>query len=154
MAKEIERKFVVSGNGWRRRATRGKVIRQAYLAATDAMSLRVRTIGKTKAYLTIKGNRSGSVRSEFEYPIPFKDARALMKLRTGHLIKKRRHIIKAGKAHFEIDVFQGDHRGLVVAEVELSKPHARFERPEWLGKEVTDEERYYNASLARAGFSG
>jgi adenylate cyclase len=149
MAKEIERKFLVSGGGWRKHADRGKAIRQAYLALTGTMSLRVRTIGKAKAYLTIKSTRSGAARSEFEYPIPVKDARALMKLRTGRLIEKRRHVVKAGNAHFEIDVFKGDHRGLVIAEIELSTPRARFDRPKWLGEEVTDEERYYNASLAR-----
>jgi adenylate cyclase len=72
-----------------------------------------------------------------------------MKLRLGHLIKKRRHIAKAGKTKFEIDVFNGDHAGLVIAEVELSTERSRFERPEWLGKEVTKDRRYYNASLAR-----
>jgi adenylate cyclase len=150
MAKEIERKFLVSGNGWRTRADRGRAIRQAYLALTDTISLRVRTIGNAKAYLTIKSAQSGATRSEFEYPIPLKDARALMKLRTGRLIEKRRYLFKAGNAHFEIDVFEGDHRGLVIAEIELSTRRARFHRPEWLGKEVTDEECYYNANLAIA----
>jgi adenylate cyclase len=148
MAKEIERKFLVSGNGWRKRANRGKVIRQAYLALTDAISVRVRTIGSKTAYVTIKGTRSGATRSEFEYPIPLKDARALMKLRTGLVIEKRRHVVKLGKARFEIDVFKGKHRGLVIAEIELPTERARFERPKWLGKEVTDEKRYYNATLA------
>jgi adenylate cyclase len=149
MARETERKFLVLGNDWRKRADRGKAIRQAYLALTDTMSLRIRMIGKTKAYLTVKGERSGAVRAEFEYPIPLQDARALMKLRTGRLIKKRRHVVKAGKAKFEIDVFKGDHRGLVIAEIELPTGRARFERPEWLGREVTEEERYYNANLAK-----
>jgi adenylate cyclase len=149
MAKEIERKFLVSGNGWRKRADRGKPIQQAYLAQTDTVSLRIRTVGKARAYLTIKGARSGATRSEFEYPIPLKDAQALMKLRTGRVIRKRRHVVKSGKSNFEIDVFKGDHRGLVIAEVELPTRLARFDRPEWLGKEVTDEERYYNANLAK-----
>jgi adenylate cyclase len=150
MAKEIERKFLVSGSGWRKRADRGRPIQQAYLAFTDAISLRVRKVGKTKAYLTIKSARPGMSRSEFEYQIPVEDARALMKLRTGRLIKKRRHVVKSGKANFEIDVFKGHHRGLVLAEVELSRSRARFDRPHWLGKDVTDEERYYNASLAKS----
>src|SRR5262245_47448921 len=149
MPKEIERKVLVSGNGWRKRADRGKAIRQAYLALTDTISLRVRTVG-AKGYLTIKSAQSGTTRSEFEYPIPAKDARALMKLRTGRLIKKRRHIVKSGKTRFEVDVFKGDHRGLVIAEIELPTARSRFDRPAWLGKEVTDEKRYYNASLASA----
>ena len=150
MPKEIERKFLVSGKGWRERADRGKAIRQAYLALTDTISLRVRTISNDKAYLTIKSAQSDTTRSEFEYSIPLKDARALMKLRTGRLIEKRRHVVKAGKARFEVDVFKGNHSGLVIAEIELSTRLARFERPEWLGKEVTGEKRYYNANLANS----
>jgi adenylate cyclase len=149
MAKETERKFLVSNDGWRKCADRGKSIRQAYLALTDTMSLRIRTVGKRKAYLTVKGMRSGATRAEFEYPIPFKDASALMKLRTGRLIKKRRHVVKAGRARVEVDVFGGKHRGLILAEVELPSRRTRFEQLEWLGKDVTDEERYYNANLAK-----
>jgi len=150
MAKEIERKFLVSGEGWRECAGRGKTIRQAYLALTDTISLRVRIVGTTRAYLTIKSSDAGTTRSEFEYPIPLKDARALMKLRTGRVIEKQRHVVKAGKARFEVDVFKGGHRGLIIAEIELAKPGARFERPKWLGREVTSEKRYFNASLASA----
>jgi adenylate cyclase len=150
MAKEVERKFLVSGNGWRKRATRGKTIRQAYLAVTDTMSLRVRIIGRANAYLTIKNEESQITRAEFEYPIPIKDARALMKLRTGRLIKKRRHVVNVGKARFEVDVFKGDHQGLVIAELELPTPRARFDQPDWLGREVTGRKRYYNANLASA----
>ena len=120
------------------------------MALTDTISLRVRTIGNAKAYLTIKSAQSDTTRSEFEYPIPLKDARALMKLRTGRLIKKRRHVVKAGNARFEVDVFNGDHRGLVIAEIELATERARFDRPRWLGKEVTGERRYYNSNLASA----
>jgi adenylate cyclase len=118
MPKEIERKFLVSGNGWRKRASRGKIIRQAYLTLTDTISLRIRTIGKAKAYLTIKGGRSGATRSEFEYPIPLKDARALMKLRIGRLIEKRRYDVKLGKTSVEVDVFKGEHRGLVLGDAQ------------------------------------
>lgn len=149
MAKETERKFLVSGKGWRKRGSHGREIRQAYLALTKRISLRVRTVGKSKAYITIKGARSGASRSEFEYPIPFRDAKALMKLRAGRLIKKRRHVVKAGKTEIEIDVFKGDHRGLIIAEVELPSKRAKFDRPDWLGKEVTNQEKYYNANLAR-----
>ncbi len=150
MAKEIERKFLVSGNGWRKAADRGKIIRQAYLVTTDQLSIRIRIIGTTKAYLTIKGGRAGLSRSEFEYAIPLKDARSLMKLRTGRVIVKRRHTVKVGKARFEVDVFQREHRGLVLAEIELVSPGAHFPRPDWLGREVTGKKRYYNAYLARA----
>jgi adenylate cyclase len=73
-----------------------------------------------------------------------------MKLRSGRLIKKRRHVVKAGKARVEVDVFRGSHRGLVLAEVEFPSGRSRFEPPEWLGRDVTDDERYYNANLAKS----
>jgi len=149
MAREIERKFLVCGEGWRKRGGRGKEIRQAYLALTRTLSLRVRTVGKTKAYITIKSAKSQLSRSEFEYPIPVKDARALMKLRTGRIIEKRRHVVKARNTAFEIDVFAGDHRGLIIAEVELPSARSKFDCPDWLGKEITNQKKYYNASLAR-----
>jgi adenylate cyclase len=148
MPKEIERKFLVSGRAWRKHAGKGRAIRQAYLALVDALALRVRIVGNRKAFLTIKSAQSGTTRSEFEYPIPVKDARALMKLRTGRLIEKRRHVVKAGKARFEVDVFGGDQMGLVIAEIELPSKRARFDRPEWLGREVTSDRHYYNADLA------
>jgi adenylate cyclase len=150
MPKEIERKFLVSGTSWRKRANRGTAIRQAYLALTAKISLRVRIVGNTRAFLTIKSGQSKFTRTELEYSIPLKDAQILMKMRTGLLIKKRRHVVGSGKSRFEVDVFEGAHRGLVIAEIELSARNERFDRPKWLGKEVTGEERYYNANLANA----
>jgi adenylate cyclase len=150
MAKEIERKFLVSGRGWRKLADRGVKIRQAYLAHTGALSIRVRMISGSKAFLTIKSEGSDLSRSEYEYAIPVDDARKLMKLRTGRLIVKRRHVVSVGKSRFEIDVFGRKLRGLVIAEIELPSRHAMFERPKWLGKEITGKNRYYNAELARA----
>ena len=148
---EIERKFLVSGRGWRTDADRGKKIRQAYLAHTDSLSIRVRTIGKTKAYLTIKTAQPGLSREEYEYADSRRATRgSLMKLRVGRLIVKRRHIVKAGRSRFEVDVFARKLKGLVIAEIELPSRHTIFERPEWLGKEVTGKKRYYNAQLARA----
>jgi adenylate cyclase len=96
----------------------------------------------------MKSARLGASRSEFEYLIPLKDAKALMKLRIGHVIKKRRYAASVGKRRFEIDVFQGDHEDLVIVEVELPTEKTDFQRPDWLGKEVTHNQRYYNASLA------
>lgn len=148
MPKEIERKFLVSGKGWRKCADRGKAICQAYLALTDALSIRVRIIGNTKGYLTLKSAQVGITRSEFEYAIPIKEARVLLKMRIGRLIEKRRYVVKAGKARFEVDVFNGAHRGLVIAEIELDSERTQFDRPEWLGKEVTGDKQYYNAILA------
>jgi adenylate cyclase len=150
MANEIERKFLVSGNGWRKHAVRSKALRQAYLANTRKLSMRVRIVGKTKAVVTIKSGGTRVSRAEYEYAIPIKDARELMKLRIGRLIVKRRHDVKVGKSRFEIDVFAGDHRGLIIAEIELPSSRATFERPPWLGREITGHSRYYNARLARA----
>jgi adenylate cyclase len=150
MAEEIERKFLVSGNGWRKHADRGKEIQQAYLARTGNLSIRVRTVGKRQAWLTIKTARPGLSREEYEYAVPVKDARSLMKLRIGRLIVKRRHIVKAGRSRFEVDVFARELKGLVIAEIELPSRHALFERPAWLGREVTGKKRYYNEQLARS----
>ena len=149
MGKEIERKFLVTGDRWRKRASRGKTIRQAYLTLSKTISLRVRMMGKRKAYLTVQGARAGISRAEFEYEIPFKDARALMKLRVGRVIKKRRYVTQVGKHRFEIDEFEGDQAGLIIAEVELATEKARFDRPDWLGKEVTKDRRYHNGNLAQ-----
>lgn len=147
---EIERKFLVASGSWRKHADRGKKIRQAYIANTDALTIRVRTIGKTKAYLTIKSAATELERMEYEYEIPIDHARHLMKLRIGRLIVKRRHIVTVGRAKFEVDVFARKLKGLVIAEIELPSRHTLFRRPKWLGKEITGKKRYYNSELARA----
>jgi adenylate cyclase len=148
MASEIERKFLVTGDSWKAQADRGKALVQAYLASTDKASIRVRTVDDSEAVITIKSAGSGASRSEFEYSIPVDDARELMKLRHGRLLEKRRHTLPAGRLKWEIDVFGGDLAGLVMAEIELPSADADFEQPSWLGREVTDDKRYYNDSLA------
>ena len=149
MATEIERKFLVSGNEWQGLAVRSTMIRQVYLSGGDtAATVRIRIVDDAKAFLTIKSPQLGPVRSEFEYSIPPEDARELIKLRTGLAIEKRRHIVEVGDARWEIDVFEGAHAGLVIAEIELPDADAIFERPQWLGEEVTGDPRYYNAHLA------
>ena len=150
MGKEIERKFLVTGNGWRKDADGGKTIRQAYLAHTKELTIRVRTIGKNKAYLTIKTAAAELSRDEYEYEIPVEDARKLMKRRVGRLIVKRRYIVEVNRSRFEVDVFGRKLKGLVIAEIELTSRHTLFKHPEWLGKEITGKKRYYNAHLARA----
>lgn len=150
MGKEIERKFLVTGNDWRKHADRGKKIRQAYLACTKELTIRVRTIGKDKAFLTIKSAKAELSRDEYEYEIPLEDAKALMKLRVGRLIVKRRYIVEIARSRFEVDVFARKLKGLVIAEIELTSRHTLFKRPDWLGKEITGKKRYYNAQLARA----
>jgi adenylate cyclase len=148
MASEIERKFLVTDDRWKAQADGGKAILQAYLASTDKASIRVRVIDDAKAVITIKSAASATSRSEFEYAIPREDARKLIELREGRLLEKRRHIVPAGKLKWEIDVFGSDLHGLVIAEIELPNSETEFERPSWLGREITGDERYYNANLA------
>ena len=148
MAKEIERKFLVSGTGWKAAAERSVSIHQCYLARTDSAAIRVRIVDDSKAYLTIKSAVAGSTRDEFEYDIPVEDARHLVTLRTGLLLEKRRYYVPLAGAMWEVDVFEGAHEGLVIAELELAHADAAFEHPDWLGDEVTGVHRYYNAYLA------
>ena len=148
MAKEIERKFLVAGEGWRDRVARSRGLRQGYLAQTGKLAARVRILDDAEAVLTIKSAAPGTTRSEFEYPIPLADARALLELASGLVIEKRRHLVPLDGLTWEVDVFEGAHAGLVLAEVELPAEDTPFERPDWLGPEVTDDRRYYNANLA------
>jgi adenylate cyclase len=150
MATEIERKFLVVGDDWRAEVAHSVVIRQAYLSFTSAMAIRIRIVDDAKAFLTIKNAEPGIARSEFEYPIPLADGHGLIELRTGQVIEKRRHLVRIGGMQWELDVFEGPHAGLVIAEIELPDKDATFERPPWLGKEVTGDARYYNVSLAGA----
>ena len=148
MAKEIERKFLVAGEGWRDRATGSRSFRQGYLAETDKLAIRVRIVDEAEAFLTFKSAVHGTTRAEFEYPIPLDDARALIELHQGLVIEKRRHLVPFGGFTWEVDIFAGAHAGLTLAEIELPAEDTPFERPNWLGREVTGERRYYNASLA------
>lgn len=152
MAREIERKFLVAGDGWRQDAVAAKSLRQAYIARTGELSARVRIVDGTLATLTIKSAQPGVARSEFEYAIPVPDALELIGMRQGSLIEKTRHIVDAGGGlKWEVDVFAGAHDGLVIAEIELPDAGFAFERPDWLGREVTDDPAYYNATLAEQG---
>jgi adenylate cyclase len=148
MGTEIERKFLVVGDGWRHLVTSRHQLVQGYLARAHGVSVRVRTIDEAEARLTIKSGESELNRGEFEYAIPLGDARELLDLCRPHLIEKTRHIVPASIGKWEIDVFAGRHDGLVVAEIELDREDTHFDRPEWLGAEVTGDERYYNAVLA------
>lgn len=152
MATEIERKFLVTGDGWRGAVVRSFDLRQAYLSRGDTASVRVRVRDGLRAALTIKSAVPGMTRDEFEYDIPVADADAMFALRDGALIEKRRHEVRVGPDLWEVDVFAGDNEGLIVAEIELTRPDAPFERPDWLGEEVTDDRRYYNNALATVPF--
>lgn len=152
MAMEIERKFLLAGEGWRQQVSRRTLLRQGYLANTARASVRVR-IQSDQAWLSVKAMRSGLSREEYEYPIPAADAAEMLeKLCEGPPIEKWRHIVEQAGSRWEIDEFLGANAGLVIAELELPSEEAPFERPDWLGREVTDEERYYNVRLAQRPF--
>lgn len=149
MSIEIERKFLVSGDGWKAEATSAREIRQAYIAQGNA-SVRVRIVEGVSAMLTLKSMRDGEGRLEFEYGIPSDDAEALLALATGNVIAKRRHIVPATEQglFWEVDVFEGRLAGLVVAEIELDRMDRTIALPDWVGREVTDDPRYYNERLS------
>lgn len=159
MAIEIERKFLVTGDGWRAAAHRVVPMAQGYLNDLAAMdtgamkaSVRVRIAGD-EAYLNLKSRELGHTRQEFDYPIPVEDARALLALSVGGLVDKRRHYVGFEGRLWEVDEFLGDNAGLVVAEIELESADAPFARPDWIGAEVTDAPRYYNLALATRPYS-
>jgi adenylate cyclase len=147
MGQEIERKFLVTGDGWREGAE-GTLYRQGYLAKDADRTVRVRVAG-AKAYLTIKGRSKGASRAEYEYEIPMQDAEELLDLCEGPLVEKTRHKIQHAGHTWEVDVFHGDNEGLVMAEVELEREDAHVEMPGWAGKEVSGDPRYYNSSLSQ-----
>jgi adenylate cyclase len=153
VGQEIERKFLVVDEGWRTTAGAGTRIEQAYLASSNFVSVRIRVENRVKATLTIKSRTPGLRRDEFEYEIPHADAQALLVLRTGASIDKVRYRVPNGPLTWEIDVFEAENSGLVIAEIELQDEQQLFGRPSWLGQEITQDERYYNASLASRPFS-
>jgi adenylate cyclase len=151
MGKEIERKFLVTGDGWRAGAT-GKPYRQGYLSSLKERTVRVRTDGE-KGYLTIKGPSIGASRDEFEYAIPVADALAMLDtLCEQPLVEKIRYPVPFGGLTWEVDVFGGENAGLIVAEVELRSESQRIELPPWVGSDVTEDPRYFNSNLARTPF--
>lgn len=145
MGIEIERKFLVAGDGWRTGA--GIRLRQGYLNRAPERTVRVRLAGD-RAFLAVKGLTTGAVRAEFEYEIPVKEAEVLLGLCEGGILDKTRHVVLFGGFRWEIDEFHGRHAGLVLAEIELSRPDEEFPRPPWLGPEVTGDPRYFNSALA------
>lgn len=149
MAAEIERKFLINGEQWRAEVHESLVVRQGYLAGTERASVRVRASAE-QAWLNIKSATLGIQRQEYEYPIPLDDAREMLDtMCNGPLIEKTRHFVRHAGHLWEIDEFFGDNAGLIVAEIELGHEEETFERPAWLGEEVSDDPRYYNVSLVR-----
>ena len=152
MALEIERKFLVKGD-FRKDVAEAVHIVQGYISALPERTVRIR-IRDNRGYITIKGmaDSSGIVRYEWEKEIPLSEAKELLLLCEPVVIKKTRHIIKAGKHLFEVDEFHAENAGLIIAEIELSSADEKFRKPSWLGKEVTSESKYYNSSLSRKPF--
>jgi CYTH domain-containing protein len=147
MAREIERKFLVRGEGWRQ--GEGVPYRQGYLSREPSRTVRVR-VARDKGYLTIKGASEGISRSEYEYPIPLADATELLdRLCERPLVEKTRYRIAHGAHTWEVDEFHGDNQGLVLAEVELARADERPALPDWIGEEVSDDPRYFNSNLVQ-----
>jgi adenylate cyclase len=152
MGIEIERKFLVQGDGWRQPADAQTRFSQGYLSRDPARTVRVRLAGQ-RAFLTVKGATRGATRAEFEYEIPVADAQALLAMCDGPIVEKIRHLCLFEGMTWEIDEFLGANAGLVVAEIELAAEGQVFARPPWLGLEVTGDGRYVNANLAVRPFS-
>lgn len=150
MALEIERKFLPASDAWRALVERSVPMYQAYLGGAG-VSVRVRIAGE-RALINIKQNRLGLAREEFEYPVPLADGLKMVELAGGGRVEKIRHYLHHAGMLWEIDEFSGDNTGLVVAEVELEAVGQEIDLPPWLGREITDEARYYNVALARQPF--
>ncbi len=148
MAKEIERKFLVSGQRWRTFVDEGIAIRQAYIVAQDDRSLRIRIYGDGRARLTLKVGHAALVRDEYEFDVDRDEAEDMLRHAIGNVIEKVRYRVPYEGHVWEIDVYGGVHRGLVIAEVELSSIHDEPVLPNWVGREVTGESRYSNQSMA------
>lgn len=154
MAQEIERKFLVKGDAYRALAFHHYTIRQGYIVSGGGRSVRVR-IRDEQGFLTIKGasHDGGLSRYEFETEVPLDDALQLMQLCEPGVIEKTRWLVRTDDGHtFEVDEFHGENDGLVMAEVELSTPNETFEKPHFIGREVTGDRRFYNSHMRRYPF--
>lgn len=146
MAIEIERKFLLANADWRLAISRAINIKQGYLNSNKSRTVRVR-IANEQGFITVKGMSQQNARAEFEYEIPYADALQLIELCEQPIIEKTRYEVLVHGNCWEIDVFTGENAGLIVAEIELESQEQAFVRPTWLGKEVSDDARYFNASL-------
>lgn len=147
MATEIERKFLVSGDGWKSDVKREMPIDQGYLVAERERTVRVRVRGGGSATLNVKGPTHGAARAEYEYEIPRDDALEILGICRRPIIEKTRHLVEHGGELWEIDVFEGANHGLRLAEIELDAESQQIDLPEWAGSEVTDDPRFFNAAL-------
>lgn len=148
MGTEIERKFLVTSNDWENDVDSSAHLVQGYLGHGAERSVRVRIAASGKAYLNIKSSTNGITRSEYEYEIPLGDATEILEnIALKPVIDKVRHYIRTGQHTWEIDVFERENKGLVVAEIELASEDEAFDRPSWLGKEVSEDPRFYNINI-------
>lgn len=153
MAIEIERKFLLISNDWRNSIETTLEMSQGYLSCDAQSAVRVRICGE-QANINIKSTRDGIYRLEYEYSIPVEDARELVKyVARRPVIRKKRHIVHFDGKCWEIDEFEQENAGLIVAEVELESVDEDFSRPPWLGREVSTDARYYNSNLSRLPYS-
>ncbi len=153
MAEEIERKFLVKGD-FKTEAFKAVRIIQGYISSVPERTVRIR-IQEDKGYITIKGkgNVSGTSRYEWEKELPAEEARELLKLCEPGIIDKTRYMIKSGKHIFEVDEFHGENSGLIIAEIEIEAENQEFEKPSWIGKEITGDMKYYNSMLVKIPYS-
>ena len=156
MALEIERKFLVSSDDWESAVTRSIRIRDGLIASSNGQKARVR-ITDSKATITLKGQKRGLIRNEFEYAIPYSDAEEMLRtMCDGHVLEKVRHFVPHAGEVWSVDVYDGILRGVVIAEIELKHADQQIELPDWIGKEVTNDPRYRKINLegkARGGRS-
>jgi len=152
MGTEIERKFLLQHEGWRQHVKSTTHMIQGYLSVNPEATVRIRIAGDS-AFLTLKGKRTHFSAAEFEYPVPVEDAREILKhMCVCEPIEKRRHIVEHRGHMWEIDEFLGANVGLYIAEIELESADTPFDRPEWLGKEVSLDQRYSNSSLVQTPY--
>ncbi|MDB5288189.1 MAG: adenylate cyclase [Mucilaginibacter sp.] len=148
MGIEIEKKFLVDHEKWQQLVKpQGKVYKQGYLLSDEKRTVRVR-VADDVAYITLKGSTTGISRSEFEYTIPVNEGKEILKDMATSFIEKTRYNIKYAGNVWEVDVFEGDNQGLIIAEIELKHENQEFEKPEWIKNEVSDDLRYTNACLS------
>ena len=152
MPQEIERKFLLANDSWRDKVDSKTSLKQGYLSSKKEATVRIR-LENNSGILAIKGKTEGVTRSEFEYIIPVEEAEQLLLLCEKQLIEKTRHIIRQGVHTWEIDEFEGENQGLIIAEIELKSEDEYFVKPTWLGEEVSEDARYYNACLVTHPYS-
>ena len=149
MAKEIERKFLVNKKKWIDVSATGIIIKQGYLSTSKTRTVRVRTIDRD-AFITIKGITEGVSRTEYEYKIPYHDATEMIDIMCKTpIISKIRYKVIRGNNIWEVDKFLGDNKGLMVAEIEFKNEKQKFKKPDWVGKEVSNDPRYFNSNLLK-----